>query len=197
MNAHKLPDTAGDWQNLDTPAQNVRYTALADLIRAHGPASVLDVGCGEGLLMDYLPGALYSGVESSALASANARSLHPRASIAHSSAEAFESMGNRWDCIVFNECLYYMADPIAVLRRYAAFLNPGGIIVISIYQNMKRPTWKAQLRHLFSRRTPASNIQCSQMVDGFIAEEGWRALVTKEVSVPGRDTFWKMTVASP
>ena len=38
-----------------------------------------------------------------------------------------------WDVVVFNECLYYFADPLGVVRRYRAVLESGGIFVVSMH----------------------------------------------------------------
>jgi len=38
-----------------------------------------------------------------------------------------------FDMIIFNQCLYYMADPVSMLRRYAEFLSPSGRMIVSMY----------------------------------------------------------------
>ena len=35
---------------------------------------------------------------------------------------------------MFNETLYYLPDPAAVLTRYEKMLAPGGVIVVSMYR---------------------------------------------------------------
>ena len=38
-----------------------------------------------------------------------------------------------YHAMVFNECLYYLADPVGVLQHYAAHLDGDGAFIISMY----------------------------------------------------------------
>ena len=45
--------------------------------------------------------------------------------------------------IVFSECLYYFADPLAVLDKYAGLLDEGGHCIVSMYaQTQTRRIWR-------------------------------------------------------
>jgi hypothetical protein len=82
-----------------------------------GGGAVLDVGCGEGLLG-------YFGIDQ----------------INGIDANTYEPDG-RFAVIVFNESLYYFADPLACLRRYERWLD--GVFVISMYGVSKnRRVWR-------------------------------------------------------
>lgn len=53
----------------------------------------------------------------------------------------FESAA-RFDVIIFNQSLYYLNDPPAVLRRYAGMLAPDGHVIISMAdQPSTRALW--------------------------------------------------------
>jgi trans-aconitate methyltransferase len=39
-----------------------------------------------------------------------------------------------YDAIVFNESLYYFREPLTVVDRYVQALNPGGLLVTSLYE---------------------------------------------------------------
>ena len=158
-------DDSGDWQGLSSDDQAPRYRRLAELIGCAG--SVLDVGCGEAVLRSYLPNSNYFGIEPSAKASRG------HAKVERSTAESFAAGNQRWDCIVFNEVLYYSEDPLCLLHKYSHFLNPDGRMVISIYQNPRVPSFKKKLQHFLKPGIPLSNTHCSQMVSNFLAKQGW------------------------
>ena len=160
--------------------------------------SVLDVGCGEALLRPWLPSdASYIGIEPSAAAVRIALERNPSARIIHTRAEDFDALGERFDSVVFNEMLYYTADPIGLVRKYAPLLRPGGMILCSIYQKPGRVSMKRRLWHLLDRRRPLSNVHCTKMVYAFIVQEAWRILENKAVAIPGGSSQWHIWLAMP
>jgi SAM-dependent methyltransferase len=46
----------------------------------------------------------------------------------------------RFDVIVFNECLYYFDDPVALVRKYERFLRDDGVFIVSMY-GVDRTEW--------------------------------------------------------
>ena len=91
--------------------------------------------------------------------------------ILHLTAEDFEPGERRGDCIVFNECLYYVPNPLALLDKYSRLLKSRGMIVVSIYQ---RPgsAIKARLYRWINRRKGMPNVQCTKRVRSFMARHG-------------------------
>lgn len=173
----------GDWQGLACAEQAPRYEHIARLVAKFSQRQVLDVGCGEAVLRNFLPPNLpYLGIEPSKNA------LNGRNDIANATAEDFAAGGNRWDCIVFNEVLYYSRDPLYLLRKYAQFLFPDGKIIISIYQKPEVLSLKARLLRGLHPRRPISNLYCTRMVSEFISRQGW-AIETDDL-VAGRWRIW-------
>lgn len=135
------------WAFLNRLEEMGRYAVLAGYVRRLKPGgAVLDVGCGEGLLREDLGAACarYVGVDVSPEA---VRRAQPRADartrFVAATAETFEPEG-RFDVVVFNECLYCFDDPLEVLRRYAGFLAPGGLVMASMYAEARpRRIWRA------------------------------------------------------
>jgi ubiquinone/menaquinone biosynthesis C-methylase UbiE len=75
------------------------------------PFSLLEVGCGAGILLSRLDPALiahYVGLDVSSLALDEARITYPNGNFVHSYAEAFSSDANSFDVIIFNESIYYL-----------------------------------------------------------------------------------------
>lgn len=191
-------DEKGDWRGLDSPTQAPRYVAIAEILhgfKANG--SVLDVGCGEALLRTHLPKATsYTGIERSATAAQIAIERNA-STIVHTEAESFDPLGERFDSIVFNEMLYYLADPVGLLRKYAAFLRPGGAILCSVFQKPGEASLKSRLWHWIDHRRPLSAVHCAKMVRGFMTREGWSILDDRAVTIPGTSLQWHIWLATP
>jgi SAM-dependent methyltransferase len=195
-------DDAGDWRGLDSSGQAPRYAAIAEILHSfNSDRKVLDVGCGEGVLRAWLPEYTdYTGIEPSSLAVRIAVERKGLARIIHTSAERFDARGERFGTIVFNEMLYYTADPVGLLGKYAALLWQGGVILCSIYQkpgpsngtSLRRKLW-----HFFDRRCPLSNLHCAGMVRAFMAREAWPILEDRTVPTTGGASAWHIWLAIP
>ena len=129
---------SGRWAYLSSLEQVPRYALIAAWIECLKPeGSVLDIGCGEGILTEWLRSCgHYHGIDISQIALARARDrdqLNGRKAFDCASAETFyQTCSMRFDCIVFNEVLYCCSDPIRILARYERLLNPGGYIIVSV-----------------------------------------------------------------
>jgi len=126
----------GGWDWLWNSREAIHHQVIAAYSKAlAGKAAILDVGCGEGVLHDALRCVgyeRYTGIDLSATAVARAaRSSDERTHFVVADAETFET-AERFNLIVLNECLYYLADPPALLARLARFLEPGGAFIISM-----------------------------------------------------------------
>jgi len=127
---------------LETPENREHYLMLADfLVEAGKNKSILDVCCGEGLLVDFIEPhgyERYVGFDFSEVALKSAsRRANAKTEFAHAQAESFAPEG-KFDSIVFNECLYCFADPLRVIRRYEDYLAPEGVMVVSLFTKTDR-----------------------------------------------------------
>jgi 2-polyprenyl-3-methyl-5-hydroxy-6-metoxy-1,4-benzoquinol methylase len=121
------------------------------------PLKVLDVGCGEGILLDFIRKdrpIQYVGVDISAKAIEIANSKRAKSSstddemyFIQSSAYSFKPEERRfkdmkienelhipikYDVIVFNEVLYYLRHK-EIMKLYRSFLEPHGVVIISTF----------------------------------------------------------------
>lgn len=128
---------SGRWAYMQGLAELSRYSVVvgyARFLRPHG--SILDLGCGEGILQQRLGAESYShylGVDISHTAIERARArADDRTTFTCADVASF-APERRFDIIVFNEVLYYLSDPVRVMRHYERFLEPNGIFILSMF----------------------------------------------------------------
>ncbi|MET0343640.1 MAG: class I SAM-dependent methyltransferase [Polyangiales bacterium] len=123
------------WARLRSAAELGRYSVIRGWCQHFAPAGrILDVGCGEGILQEHLTGyGDYTGIDlfPETLARAEARA-NARTRFIEADAATFVP-DQPYDLIVWNECLYYLPDPIGTIARYRDFLTPNGVIIVSMF----------------------------------------------------------------
>jgi 2-polyprenyl-3-methyl-5-hydroxy-6-metoxy-1,4-benzoquinol methylase len=133
---------SGVWHYMANLEECSRYSPIVGYMVYLKPGgSVLDVGCGEGILYKrYQPYgyAFYQGIDISETAIATlTQAHHAKTLFVQADAETYEP-SQQFDVIVFNETLYYLNDPISTFTRYAHLLKPQGILIVSTYRNSTR-----------------------------------------------------------
>jgi SAM-dependent methyltransferase len=127
----------GRWDYLNDLAEMSRYAVISGYCKyGGGVASVLDLGCGCGVLRRWLrPLAIcYVGVDLSNVAIAKASQELADGSTKFVAADAATYVPDRkFDVIVFNEILYYFERPADILEHFSTFLGENGRIVISLW----------------------------------------------------------------
>jgi len=105
--------------------------------------SILDVGCGEGILYERLCKGHYSrylGIDVSTVAIGRVSDKNDeKHQFVAARIEDFRT-DEKFDVIIFNECLYYMEEPLKTLRHYEGFLSKNGLFIVSM--NKATETWK-------------------------------------------------------
>ena len=176
MYRDKEPDR---YKNLE---QFARYAVIEGYCKSlPRPFSLLEVGCGAGILLSRLDPALiadYVGLDVSSLALDQARITYPNGTYVHSYAEAFSSEANRFDVIIFNESIYFLNNLVAQFNRYLSFLTPGGHAIVSITDLVPDP------QRLFERAF-SRHIVSQTIVTDTRSTKAWSVyLVSKEPSMP-------------
>lgn len=98
---------------------NVVYGGMLARLRHAGLSKdhrILDYGAGEGLLVSYLHGRGYE----------SAVGYDPYGST-HTDPTVLEQ---RYDCIVCQDVIEHVADPLELLRQFTGMIEPGGIVSI-------------------------------------------------------------------
>jgi 2-polyprenyl-3-methyl-5-hydroxy-6-metoxy-1,4-benzoquinol methylase len=134
----------GAYDRMSSGPERARYSVIVghcEVLRLH---TILDVGCGQGVLAERLKRLDYEryvglDISRTAIDEAQRDRPDPRNTYLTADATAFETEA-RFQLIVFNECLYYMEDPAAVVRHYLRFLEPGGRLIVSMYDTLRSST---------------------------------------------------------
>jgi SAM-dependent methyltransferase len=129
---------AGFWNYMDAvPIERARLAIIGDIFipfYSSVNASILDVGCGTGTLLDFLPSRqrrVYLGIDVSKEAIDKARKLRRKARFEVAVAHEYKPK-QKFNVIIFSEMLYYV-DFEAVLKQYENYLAPNGIIISSLF----------------------------------------------------------------
>ncbi len=99
--------------------------------------TILDIGCGGGLLCEPLArlGAKVTGIDASAknigIATAHARAGGMELDYRNTSAEALAAEGGQFDVVLAMEVVEHVADVSGFLRACCALVKPGGMFVLS------------------------------------------------------------------
>jgi len=130
------PGGSKKWGYLEDLSEVPRYAVIVGYIRRlHPRAAVLDIGSSNGVLAEELRHdvRLLRGIEYDPLSVQRATGRQiPVAEFFVGDGNAYTT-SDKFDVVVFNETLYFLHDPIEVLRRYSAFLAPGGTIIVSTF----------------------------------------------------------------
>lgn len=113
----------------------------------HISGSVLDFGCGNGMLARFIATNRYCGHDRSTESLAHARAQFPGHVF-----DATIPVGRKFDTIVALAVIEHLSDPPAALRSWGCLLNDGGAIVLTTPH--KRFVWTHNLGAmvgLFSR----------------------------------------------
>lgn len=129
--------SSGRWNCLDeNPAERGRHAIIGMYCQKYFPnGNVLDVGCGEGTLTDFLnekQKKSYLGVDISKEAIKIGRKKRRGINFECEAAEIFQTK-RKFDVIVFNEVLYYV-DDTEIFAKYTNFLKDKGLVILSLYR---------------------------------------------------------------
>jgi SAM-dependent methyltransferase len=142
---------SADWDYLRSIGEAPRFGVVSAYCRQLASnGSVLEIGCGEGFLLEHLDRSRYrhfTGIDISSVAIDRARALEDdRTTFLCTDAESYVPDRSH-DLIVFNEVLEYFDDPLALVQRYEPFLTGDGSFVASMFAGIRtarsRRIWKA------------------------------------------------------
>jgi 2-polyprenyl-3-methyl-5-hydroxy-6-metoxy-1,4-benzoquinol methylase len=173
----------GLWAGLENLDELARFSILAGYVQFLKPnnPSILEIGCGEGILAkrigrQYYGSFLGTDVADAAIERAISRFGDEKTHFEAVDMNDFET-DKQFDLIIFNEAIYYLNPLIdRLVNQYAPMLKPDGLLIVSM--NMGRhadgePKWK-QIETAFS------------VVDSALVEttkNGWKIKVLRPLPV--------------
>jgi 2-polyprenyl-3-methyl-5-hydroxy-6-metoxy-1,4-benzoquinol methylase len=136
-------------QSLETIHEVAHHSSIVGYCQynfSDKPASILEVGCGNGSLHERLkktyPYSRYLGIDASpdaieqALTRARSASEGPTPETALTLFQQADpgtfTSPEQFDVIIFRETLLALSDPLQTLQRYEPMLSPGGLIIVSL-----------------------------------------------------------------
>jgi 2-polyprenyl-3-methyl-5-hydroxy-6-metoxy-1,4-benzoquinol methylase len=131
----------GEWSHMKTIRELGRYSAIAGYYGfMKAPGTILDIGCGEGILQQRLSAhgyQRYLGIDicDNAIRAATAYS-DQRTTFRQADIESFVPE-EKFDTIIFNEVFYYLADPARIVRCLTDSLESDGIMIASIVTSLR------------------------------------------------------------
>lgn len=129
----------GYWDHLESEQEAERYKIITRLVEAgNASPSIFDVGCGKGILYQYmrqnLPAFNYLGIDISKNAVTEAEKKFPETIFRQMDFDK-ERVEQKFDVIIFNETLEYFIRPLEKLKECSnKNLLPNGRLIISMYK---------------------------------------------------------------
>ncbi len=184
----------GDWEvqyqsgqldRLCSDQEFTRYKVLASYIeKCRRNISLLDIGCGEGLILKHLNLDLiekYTGLDLAQTALGRISPKREQDDFICSSLEEYRP-SETWDVILFNEILYYTDDPVAQLRKFEESLKEGGFFLVSMHR----------------KRNPlAYNNRCIRRLRNYFKEARYLVQDAVEISKIYQPVAWQVFVVQP
>jgi 2-polyprenyl-3-methyl-5-hydroxy-6-metoxy-1,4-benzoquinol methylase len=111
-------------QGLLSPFLQRRRVSAA---RPHLRGKVLDIGCGNGVLADFIAPADYLGMDRNPAVLARARERHP----GYTFVEQLPAPAPVYDTVVSLAVIEHISDPAEAMTAWSKYLKPGGRMVLT------------------------------------------------------------------
>jgi SAM-dependent methyltransferase len=117
--------------------RRTRALLAGRLDRLAPPGPILDVGCGEGALLEALAsrGRLAVGLEQ------GDQAVHARLDVREVEIMDFDERPGEWAAVIFWHSLEHLREPRAALRRACNLLAPSGLLIVAV---PNRASWQAR-----------------------------------------------------
>jgi SAM-dependent methyltransferase len=121
----------------DRLLRRTRALLAGRLDRLAPPGPILDVGCGEGALLEALisRGRVAVGLEQ------GDQAVHARLDVREVEIVDFDERPGEWAAVVFWHSLEHLREPRAAVRRACSLLAPSGLLIIAV---PNRASWQAR-----------------------------------------------------
>ena len=177
----------GRWSFLGNIPEMSRHGIITSwLTGTNNTKTILDIGCGEGYFyerIEHLGLKKYYGIDisSEAIKSIKKRINLEIAQVKCIDLTKFSPRNEKFNAIIFNEVLNYVDDATNQINRYSKFLEPNGVIAISIYTPNRRDSGAHErVEEIWSQiRDNGWNIMDEISLTSHIKEITWRMIFTQ------------------
>ncbi len=135
-------------------------------------ASILEIGCGGGHLLELLQNRDLVGVDISEKKIAAAQARIPHGEFYVGAAEDLE-LERSFDVIIISETLNYAADVQQIFERLHAVSHPGTRLILNFHSGLWRPLWSLGSRLGLRAAHPPCNWLSSGDVRNLLGLAGW------------------------
>jgi SAM-dependent methyltransferase len=152
-------------------------------------ASVLEIGCGDGTLLEMLPGRKKAGIDLSTTQVEMARKRLPNALFEVVAGERFES-AEKYDIIVVSDTLNQASDCQLLLDRARGAAHPETRILINVFNSLWTPILSAARRAGTLTPAPVHNWLSRNDVVNFLTLSDWDYIRDfGKILIPVADSF--------
>ncbi|MEM4389992.1 MAG: glycosyltransferase [Candidatus Micrarchaeia archaeon] len=113
-----------------------------------GEGSVLDVGCGEGVILEKIGAGKAVGLDLSREALRRARARVPEARLTYGDAQRLPFRDSSFDAVVCSEIIEHVPKPRRVLEEAARVVKPNGKVIVTIPEEKNINRVKGFLKRL-------------------------------------------------
>ncbi|MEI6835559.1 MAG: class I SAM-dependent methyltransferase [Candidatus Falkowbacteria bacterium] len=124
------------------------FLHFIELLKENKPASVLDVGCGEGWLIDQFSKRVdivqsFTGIDVSSIGLKRAEGKNiSKAKFIHYDGRIFPFTNNSFDVALSSFVFEHLSDPMTTFNEMSRVVKPGGLIIIAC-PNFGSPLFKS------------------------------------------------------
>lgn len=176
---------AGAWDFLASPAEQNRLALIAALARGYARGTVIDFGCGAGLLARWLDPdyfSLYVGVDVTATAFERSNVPRVRTRWIQASIDCFApDCPSPGSALVFSEVLYYLDRPVDHLVRLVAEYRPGCVILSNAVPDERYAKYVEPIGTLWEN----------------VSQLGWRQFASLTLSDAIVSQSWRIAALGP
>ncbi|NNM99810.1 MAG: class I SAM-dependent methyltransferase [Candidatus Eremiobacteraeota bacterium] len=158
FHSEKPSATSATMKQLRTGSGLSSYDLLADVLAAEGPEALLDVGCGDGALLEAValrvPTVSLFGVDISdaELELASLRLAAHSKTLLAADMNALPFPNERFDAVAAHLVLMLLPDPLAALREIRRVMRSGSLLAFSVPMSSSHDeAWEETNRVLFAK----------------------------------------------
>jgi SAM-dependent methyltransferase len=149
-------------------------------------ASVLEIGCGDGRLLELLNGQRRVGVDLSERQIQKARARMPHAEFYVQAGETL-SLDSKFDVIIISETINHAADVQMIFERLHHVSHEHTRLILNFFNNLWRPLSALAAWTGMRTRQPETNWFSNEDVRNLLALSGWEVVgSTSRILVPFR-----------